>query len=182
MFTPNLLLQENCDIKALVKKFPALIDKYIGVVKDFHMESLHNKIIPLYIKSEPSRFQYISIKVTPENSHETMMFLQEKWTEFDPTQPVNSLLLDEYFSDKYMPEKIVFKIISYFTFLALFIAWPLAYLAMNQWLQNFAFRTNIGLGTFILAGVLALVIALLTVGYQAIKAARANPVDSLRYE
>ena len=62
------------------------------------------------------------------------------------------------------------------------IAWPLAYLAMNQWLQNFAYRINIGLGTFILAGVLALVIALLTVGYQAIKAAIANPVEALRYE
>jgi len=62
------------------------------------------------------------------------------------------------------------------------IAWPVAYLAMNRWLQNFAYRIDIGLGTFILAGVLALVIALLTVGYQAIKAARANPVDALRYE
>ena len=62
------------------------------------------------------------------------------------------------------------------------IAWPLAYLAMNRWLQNFAYRTNIGLGTFVLAGVLALMIALLTVGYQAVKAAGANPVEALRYE
>ena len=62
------------------------------------------------------------------------------------------------------------------------IAWPLAYFAMNRWLQNFANRINIGIGTFILAALLALVIALLTVGYQAIKAARANPVEALRYE
>ena len=62
------------------------------------------------------------------------------------------------------------------------IAWPLAYFAMNRWLQNFAYRINIGIGTFILAALLALVIALLTVGYQAIKAARANPVEALRYE
>jgi putative ABC transport system permease protein len=62
------------------------------------------------------------------------------------------------------------------------IAWPVAYFAMNQWLQNFAYRINIELGTFILAGVLALIIALLTVGYQAVKAAKANPVDALRYE
>ena len=60
--------------------------------------------------------------------------------------------------------------------------WPIAYFAMNHWLQNFAYRIDISLGTFILAGVLALVIALLTVGYQAIKAARANPVEDLRYE
>jgi len=62
------------------------------------------------------------------------------------------------------------------------IAWPVAYFAMNQWLQNFAYRINIELGTFILAGVLALIIALLTVSYQAVKAAKANPVDALRYE
>jgi putative ABC transport system permease protein len=53
---------------------------------------------------------------------------------------------------------------------------------MNQWLQKFSYRISIGLGTFVLASMLALIIALLTVGYQAIKAARANPVDALRYE
>jgi len=62
------------------------------------------------------------------------------------------------------------------------IAWPLAYFAMRQWLQNFAYRTKIGLETFILAAVLALVIASLTVSYRAFKAARANPVEALRYE
>ena len=80
---------------------------------------------------------------------------------------------------------IVILLIKEFTkwvLLANIIAWPIAYVAMNHWLQNFAYRIKIGLGTFILAGVLALVIALLTVGYQAIKAARANPVKALRYE
>jgi len=67
-------------------------------------------------------------------------------------------------------------------FIANIIAWPVAYFAMNHWLKNFAYRINIGLGIFILAALLALVIALLTVGYQAIKAARANPVEALRYE
>ena len=62
------------------------------------------------------------------------------------------------------------------------IAWPVAYYAMNKWLQNFAYRINIGWWVFVLAGLLALVIALVTVSYQAIKAARANPVDALRYE
>jgi len=66
--------------------------------------------------------------------------------------------------------------------LANIIAWPIAYVAMNRWLQNFAYRINMGLGTFIIAALLALIIALLTVGYQAIKAARANPVESLRYD
>ena len=62
------------------------------------------------------------------------------------------------------------------------IAWPIAYYAMNQWLQSFAYRINLSIGTFILSGLIALFIALLTVSYQAIKAARANPVDALRYE
>ena len=62
------------------------------------------------------------------------------------------------------------------------IAWPIAYYAMNQWLQSFAYRIDLGIGTFILSGLIALPIALLTVSYQAIKAARANPVEALRYE
>jgi putative ABC transport system permease protein len=66
--------------------------------------------------------------------------------------------------------------------LANVIAWPVAYLVANRWLQNFAYRVNMGLGIFIFSAASALVIAILTVSYQAIKAALANPVDSLRYE
>lgn len=62
------------------------------------------------------------------------------------------------------------------------IAWPIAWYAMHKWLQNFAFRITIEWWYFILSGIFGLVIALLTVSYQSIKAARANPVDSLRYE
>jgi len=67
-------------------------------------------------------------------------------------------------------------------FIANLIAWPMAYFMMNRWLQEFAYRINLSLGIFLLAGALALVVTLLTVGYQALKAALANPVDSLRYE
>jgi putative ABC transport system permease protein len=66
--------------------------------------------------------------------------------------------------------------------LANVIAWPVAYWAMRDWLANFAYRIDLGWEVFVLSGGLALVIALLTVGYQAWKAARANPVDALRYE
>lgn len=62
------------------------------------------------------------------------------------------------------------------------IAWPLAWYAMNEWLQGFAYRTAIEWWVFALAGGLALLIALLTVSTQAIRAALANPVESLRYE
>ena len=66
--------------------------------------------------------------------------------------------------------------------LANLIAWPVAYLAVKNWLQNFASRTDIQLEIFLISGSLALVISLFTVCYQSIKAALANPVDSLRYE
>ena len=62
------------------------------------------------------------------------------------------------------------------------IAWPVAYYFMNEWLQDFAYRISISWWTFALAGGIALVIALVTVSFQAIKAATANPVKSLRYE
>jgi putative ABC transport system permease protein len=62
------------------------------------------------------------------------------------------------------------------------IAWPVAYFIMRKFLERYAYRTHIGLEIFILAGLAAFLIALLTVSYQAIRAARANPADSLRYE
>jgi predicted permease len=62
------------------------------------------------------------------------------------------------------------------------IAWPLAYLAMNKWLHNFAYRTKIDLMLFIFAGLISTFLGLLTVSYKSIKAATANPVKSLRYE
>ncbi|MGA3245606.1 MAG: ABC transporter permease [Bacteroidota bacterium] len=66
--------------------------------------------------------------------------------------------------------------------LANLIAWPIAYFAMNRWLQDFAYRVEIGWWVFALAGSVALLIAILTISYQAIKAVRANPVDALKYE
>lgn len=66
--------------------------------------------------------------------------------------------------------------------LANIIAWPAAYFAMQNWLQSFAYRVHMGWWTFISVGMLALVIALLTVSVQSIKAASANPVDALKYE
>jgi putative ABC transport system permease protein len=66
--------------------------------------------------------------------------------------------------------------------LAFIIACPIAYWAMNRWLQDFAYRMELGLGTFVLAGGLAFFSALVTLSYQAIKAALANPVEALRYE
>ena len=66
--------------------------------------------------------------------------------------------------------------------ISIIIACPIAWFAMNKWLQNFAYRINIGWWVFALAGAIALLIALLTVSIQSYKAASKNPVEALRYE
>jgi putative ABC transport system permease protein len=206
----------------------------IGVVRDFHIESLHKEIGPFFIENNPSFFhRYILIKIKSGNLSATIELLKKKWKEIFPQLPFDFSFLDEVFDRQYRADEKLQAIFSNFGVLAIFIsclglfglasftaeqrtkeigirkalgasisgivfllskeftkwvllsniiAWPLAYLVMNHWLQNFAYRINIGLGSFVLAGVLALVIALLTVGYQAVKAARANPVEALRYE
>jgi putative ABC transport system permease protein len=62
------------------------------------------------------------------------------------------------------------------------IAWPVAYLAAQKWLQNFSYRMHMTVWNFVLSACLAIVIAILTVSYQSIKAASTNPIESLRYE
>jgi len=71
---------------------------------------------------------------------------------------------------------------SFLVLISALIASPIAYLVMSRWLESFAYRTDMTLTLFILAGLVALIVALLTVGYQAIKAALADPVETLRYE
>ena len=62
------------------------------------------------------------------------------------------------------------------------IAWPVAYFAMQKMLEMYAYRVKVGFEILFLSGLVALTIALLTVSYQAFRAAQANPVESLRYE
>jgi hypothetical protein len=80
---------------------------------------------------------------------------------------------------------IVFLLSKQFTkwvLIANLFAWPTAYFVMSEWLKSFAYRINIGIWVFVLSGMMAAGIALLTVSFQAIRAARANPIESLRYE
>lgn len=62
------------------------------------------------------------------------------------------------------------------------LAWPIAYLAMKKWTQGFAYQAGIGVGMFVITGVLAAVIALLTVSFQSIKAALSHPINAIKYE
>jgi putative ABC transport system permease protein len=210
--------------------------KVVGVVKDYHFESLHKKIEPLILyNSNPHGGNYyrISMRTTPERIQETVAFIKSKWNEFDSQYPIEYVFLDEQYDELYRTEERLGQLFGYFTtlaiiigclglfglsafsaeqrtkeigirkvlgatipgvivllvkeftkwvLLAIVIAWPLGYFMMNKWLQNFAYRTNLEFGTFLLAAVLALIISIITVIYQASKAALANPIDSLRYE
>ncbi len=205
----------------------------IGVVKDFHMQSLREKITPLVIFYDYDNLFTVSIRIVPDNIKHTMDLLKKKWGELDPNRPFNYFFLDDSFDNQYSREERLKNITFYFSFLAIFIgclglfgmasftaeqrtkeigirkvlgasipgiirllakeflilvavanliAWPVAYWAMNRWLQSFAYRTGIDPLIFVLSAVLALSIALFTVSYQAIRAALSNPVDALRYE
>jgi len=209
--------------------------KVIGVVKDFHFESLHQKITPLILyKATPfSSYFYISVKMQPRNVMEMVDYLKSKWKEFDSQYPFEYFFLDENYDALYRAEELLGRLFSYFTLLAIVIgclglfglasfsaqqrtkeigirktlgatvsniillllreftkwvvaanviAWPAAYFFMREWMENFAFRADVGIDIFLFSAFIALVIAALTVTYHAIKAARANPVKSLRYE
>jgi putative ABC transport system permease protein len=206
----------------------------IGVLKDFHFRSLHEKIGPLLLFiATPDWYSLFSVRVRPENISETLTFLEKKWAEFDSSHPFTYTFFDAQFGQLHQAEQQMGRLLSYVAILAILIAClglfglsaftaeqrtkeigvrkvlgasvgnvmlllskdftklvllgfiaaaPLAYYAMNQWLQEFAYRTEIGSGVFILSALLALLIAWVTVSYQSIRAALANPVESLRYE
>jgi len=207
--------------------------KIIGMIKDFHLTSMHLNIEPVAFRLSPDRSRRFSIKISSENIPKTIAFIEDTWKKFSPEYPFEYSFLDEQVDRMYRTEQRLGRSFFHFTIIAIFIAylglfglvsfsaerrtkeigirkvlgaqisnitwllskeflflvfianiiaWPIAYYFMNKWLQNFAYRTNIGLGIFLTSGMIALVIAFLTVSYQSIKAATANPVDSLRYE
>jgi len=205
----------------------------IGVVKDFHFESLHQEISPIVMFLSRTDLAQISIRIGPENIPQTMAFLKDTWAEMRPNYPFSYYFIDENFDQLYKSEENLQRIFRYFAFLSVLIgclglfglasysaerrtkeigirkvlgasasgitlllskeftkwvllanviAWPAAYLIMSRWLQSFAYRSGIGLGTFLLAGGIAWIIAFLTVSYQAIKASIADPIAALKYE
>ncbi len=205
----------------------------VGVAKDFHFRSLHEKIDPLVLVIAPGWFTDAYIRMKPENVAETLGFIEKTIKGLAPDFPFEYSFLDEDIDNLYKTEQRIGNLVRYGTFLAIFIAclglfglasftaekrtkeigirkvlgasvsgivllltkeftkwvilanliaWPVAYFVMRGWLQNFAYHVNIGLWTFMLASALTMATALITVSFQAIKTAAANPSDSLRYE
>ena len=208
----------------------------IGVVKDFHFESLHQSIAPMiFIKrslSDPG-FNNLSVKIAGNNVQAAMGHLENTWKKFAPQTPFQAAFLDERFDALYKSEQKQGDIFTVFAFIAILIAclglfglsaftitqrvkeigvrkvlgastgsivsllskdflklvgiaaviaFPVAWYAMHTWLQDFAYRINMPWWIFILAGIIAAIVALATISFQAVKAALSNPVKSLRSE
>ena len=205
----------------------------IGVVKDYHFQTLTNEIGPIMITTLDWWRGEAFIKINPNNVTETLGFIEETFNKFASSFQFQYSFLDEDIDELYHEFYEMGSIIKYFAILAIFIsclglfglasfmteqrtkeigirkvlgssvstivillskdfgkwvilgnfiAWPIAYYAMIKFLQMFAYRAEMNIWLFIISGLLALIIALVTVGYQTIKAANSNPVDALKYE
>ena len=221
--------------KALLNPFSGEeLGRVIGVVRDFHMTSLHEEIQPLvYWVGSGRSYRRLIVRLNPGQVAEAMAFLEQQWARFAPGRSFDYFFMDEHYDALYRSEQRLSRLIGVFALLAVAVAglglfglaaftaeqrtkeigirkalgasvesilvllskdyvklvlWavvlasPVAYLAAQQWLAGFAYRVEISWGVFLLAGLLSLAIALLTVGYQSIRVALTDPVESLRYE
>jgi putative ABC transport system permease protein len=214
------------------QKLTAIRYHVVGVVKDFHFSSMHDKIGPL-IMQFGGNSGGISLRLSTKNITSVLKQVEHTWNSMAPGQPFIYTFMDADFNNLYNAEQQTGRLFIAFAVFAIFIAclglfglvtyaaeqrtkeigirkvlgagvsgivamiskdfvklvlvasviaFPIAWWAMNKWLQSFAFRINIGWWIFVAAGLTAIVIALLTVSVQAIKAAVANPIKSLRTE
>jgi putative ABC transport system permease protein len=205
----------------------------VGVIKDFHFASLHNRIEPLVLEYRPTWTGYLFVRVESGQFKEALEFLRQKFNEVAPNHLFSYVFQDEYFNRSYEIENRSYSLFRIFSMIALlvaclglfgltvyaaetrvkeigirkvlgasipsitvlmsreFILWvvianiialPAAYLAMNRWLSNFAYRIHIHAWTFVFSTILVMLFAMTTVSYQAIRAAISDPIDSLRYE
>ncbi len=205
----------------------------IGVMEDFHFESLREAIGPLCLYIDRSTSSVIFRFQTDDDISATLAAVESKWNEFAPNQPFDYNFLDESFSSMYNTEQRMGKIFRLFAglsifvaclglfalasfmaekrtkeigirkvmganvgdivallsqdfmrlvFIALIFAIPVSWWFMNRWLEGFEYRTSIQVGIFLIAGLTAIAISLLTVSYQSVRAALTNPVDALRDE
>lgn len=211
--------------------------KIIGVTKDFHFESMHQKIAPMVMTlpkpDQANRYNQLSIKIDGKNLSGELASIEKAWRHYLPEVPFEYNFLNDNFNKLYVSEQRQGDLFTLFACIAICIAclgllglsafaitqrikeigirkvlgasvsnivmllskdflrlviiaslisFPVAWYAMHQWLANYAYRIDISWWIFILAGLIAALIAVLTVSIQAIKAAIANPVKSLRTE
>lgn len=208
----------------------------IGVVKDYHFQSLHQEIKPMALTIAPI-FEppngYLIVHVKSNDYPELIASFQKSWAKINPHSPFEYSFLDQDFQKNYEKDNRTAQLIRYFTVIAVVIAClglfglatftaeqrrkeigvrkvlgagvaqlvallsgdfiklvtvaivlaiPVAYYMMNTWLQSFAYRIDMEWWVFVVAGLIAILIALFTVSFQAIRASMVNPVKSLRSE
>jgi len=208
----------------------------IGIVKDFHFESLHEAVKPAYLSLQPpakNSWYKIMVRIKADHQQQTIAAIRNLFEKDNPGFPFTFNFLSEAYQKQYDTETRIATLSKYFAGLAIIIsclglfglaaftaqkrrkeigvrkvigasvaditgmlskdflrlvvialciAFPASWWLMNNWLQGFAYRINIRAGVFLIAGVSIIMITLLTIGYQSIKAAIANPVKSLRTE
>ncbi|MEQ9168424.1 MAG: ABC transporter permease [Fulvivirga sp.] len=206
--------------------------KIIGVVKNFHFESMKENIGPVAMSMGRST-GVLSVRLNTEDYQSALQLIESKWNEFANGLPFNYTFLDDQFDNMYKSEtklgelfaifsglaifigclglfalaafmaeqrikeigirkvlgasvkEIVLMLSKQFTKLVLFafvIAAPISWWAINTWLDSYVYRITLGFEIFLIAGFSAFLVAWITVGYQSIKAAVSNPVDSLKSE
>jgi putative ABC transport system permease protein len=209
----------------------------IGIVKDFHFESLHEAVKPAYftLQQNPGKNPWfkLMVRIKPTNQQQTIAAIQHLYESFNPGFPFTFNFLSEAYQKQYDTETRIATLSKYFAGLAIIIsclglfglaaftaqkrrkeigvrkvvgasvtditkmlskdflrlvvialcvAFPASWWLMNNWLQGFAYRIHIDTGVFLVAGLSIILITLFTISYQSIKAAIANPVNSLRSE
>ncbi len=208
----------------------------VGLVKDFHFQSLHQAISPVYFlhnQNPTGASNVLSVRFQADDFQQTIQRIEQKWNEFSPDQPFRYSFLEGDLSSLYQAEQVSQRIFGLFSLLAIFIACigllglaayitvqrtkeigirkvlgastanligllskdfmklvlialliasPIAWYAMSQWLSNFAYHIELNGWVFALAGILSILIAFVTISFQAIKAAMANPIKALKDE
>jgi putative ABC transport system permease protein len=205
----------------------------VGVMKNFHYQSVRAAIEPLAVIVAPEEFRFAVVRLKAGEIPASLADVKKTWQRVFPQYPCEYRFFDEDFGQMYQDDERMGSLLKVFASMATiiaclglfglasytaeqrtkeigvrkflgasspgivllltkqfakwvvianFLAWPCAYFLMKNWLQGFAYRSALAWWLFALAGSGALVIALLTVSFQAARAARANPVDSLRYE
>jgi len=206
----------------------------IGVLKDFHIASLHQDVLPAILRPLPlEEWRLTSVKVRGERLPQTLALIERTWKEFTGGQPFEYSFLDTDFAALYESERRAGRIYSALSMLAVLVAClglyglvsfaaeqrmrelgirktfgastaslagllsrevviivaiaaavasPPAFFLAREWLRGFAFRITIHPLMFVVTAVTVLAIAVLSVAFRAVRAAAANPVDTLRYE
>jgi len=225
--------ENNLIGKSFESVWPFANRKIVGVIKEFHFESLYKQICPTMFVIDNSQCYRLIVTVNSSNAETTINKITTICNNFYPDEIFEFHFLDDKLEHLYQTDKNTFQLMGYLTFLSIFIssmglfglalfsmkrrtkeigirkvlgasipsilillekdfaklvlianiiAWPIAFYAVNKWLQNFAYRIEINLWLFLLGGFIALLIAITTVSFQAIKAATANPIKALKYE